>query len=179
MHPAASGPPSRASIAVSISKELMYVLSKRLIVKYRLHTSCITEEEKYQGALYKPKKAKVEKVLAPVKVVAPVKVETAKKPTLIAQIEEKVGKVVEEPTKKEEAAPAKEIDGAEKQIRKVVKSTLKRLSSDAPMSLQALKKRIVDKVVEKNSELSEKKVGKQLEQIMMIKEVDGKITLEI
>jgi hypothetical protein len=138
-----------------------------------LHTSCISEEQKYQGALYKPKKPKAEKA-------TPVK---ATKPTLIAQIEEKIGVVTEEPkveeVAKEAAESIKETGDADlKQIRKVVKSTLKRISADAPISLQALKKRIVDRVVEK-SDISPKKAGKQLEAILMLKEVDGKIILDL
>jgi hypothetical protein len=73
-----------------------------------------------------------------------------------------------------------ETSDSDQTIRKIVKSTLKRISSeDTPISLQALKKRIITRVTEKNSEISEKKAGKQLEEILMIKEVDGKITLEL
>jgi hypothetical protein len=79
---------------------------------------------------------------------------------------------------KEAAESIKEIGDADKQIRKVVKSTLKRISADAPISLQSLKKRIVDRVVEK-SDISPKKAGKQLEAILMLKEIDGKIILDL
>lgn len=120
---------------------------------YKFHTSCISEEQKYQGHLCKPKAAKGNGNFAKV----------PSKPGIVEQIEKKLkgdAAVQDEPKNTTDVK-----DKSEKIIRKIIKKVLK---MDGDRSIASLRSRTVALVNQKDASIASKKVKKIFDNLVAV-----------